>query len=331
VLLIGGAVLVVAAVALTDVLELGWEYYRYTPLFNMANQNEFWFYHVRFLLFYSTLWSLVGLLAVFAVVHSPRLAWFAIVVFSVSFLLISFAGPKNTRYVSFAPPFLAIVWGLGLAYVLPPLRRFVAATWARFTETLALPQRLGSIVGAAFAAATLAIVVLTNPFWLRTATMIADVALPGENPTPDWRFAREALAPWTASAEIMVTMDDLAAMYFLGRADVNFNPSKLYELPLDEHHEFVIDFRTGRPTISEAESLEHLIECFQSGFVVSPISRWEDPLLISEEVHAIVAKYAKPIELPAESRLYAWGWERAEPTAPRPDYCSDLSKYSGMR
>jgi hypothetical protein len=328
-LLVGGVAVVGALVTLTDALELGLAVYRETNLSSMARQDEFWFYHVRFLLFYSTLWSLVGLLALFAVVHSPRLAWFAIAVFSVSFLLMSFAGSKNTRYLSFAPPFLAIVWGVGLAYVLPPLRRFVAAAWARFMETLALPQRLRSIVGGAFAVSVLAVVVLTNPFWLRTATVIADVAVPGETPATQWRVAREALAPWTAGADIMITMDDLGAIYFLGRADVNFNPSKLQEL--DDYREFGRDSRTGRPTISTPESLKQLLECFQSGFVVSPIARWNDSLLISEEVHGLVSTHAQPIELPDESQLYAWGWKDAALPEPRPDYCAELSRFSGVR
>jgi 4-amino-4-deoxy-L-arabinose transferase-like glycosyltransferase len=328
-LLAAGGVVAVAAAVLTDTLELGWEYYRYTQLFNMAHQDEFWFYHIRFLLFYSTLWSLVGLIAVFAVVHKPQLAWFAIIVFSASFLLMSFAGTKNTRYLSFAPPFLAIVWGLGLAYVLPPLRRYLAATSDRFVDTLALPKRLGSIFGAAVAVAVLAVFVMTNPFWLRTATVIADVALPGENPTPEWRAAREPLASWIADADIMITMEDLGALYFFGRADVNFNASKLEELADGERREFGIDFRTGRPTISKPESLERLMQCFRSGFVVSPIARWENRSLISEEVHAVVFKYAEPIELPRESQLYAWGWNRVTSGEPGPAHCAELAKFSG--
>lgn len=328
-LLIAAGILVVLTVTLTDALEWGWETYRYTQLFNMPHQDEFWFYHIRFLLFYSTLWSLVGLLAVFAVVQSPRLAWFAIVVFSVSFLVMSFAGTKNTRYLSFAPPFLAIVWGLGLAYVLPPLRRYVAATWGRFIETLSLPQRLASVVGAAFVAAALAVVVLTNPFWLRTATVIADVAVPGETRTTEWRAARDALAPWIAGADIMVTTDDLGAIYFLGRADVNFNPSKLEEL--EDYREFGRDARTGRPTISKPESLKQIIECFQSGLLVSPIARWENSLLVPEEVHALASTYAEPIELPVKSQLYAWSWKHAALPEPRPDYCVELSRFSNVR
>ena len=50
-----------------------------------------------------------------AIVRGPKFAWFAISIFGVSFLLMSFAGSKATRYLSFAPPFLAIVWGIGLA------------------------------------------------------------------------------------------------------------------------------------------------------------------------------------------------------------------------
>lgn len=323
-------ILVLLAVTLTDVLDWIWDRYRYTPLFNVKNRDEFWFYHVRFLGFYATLWSLVGILAVLAVVRSPRLAWFAISIFSISFVLMSFAGPKNTRYLSFAPPFLAIIWGVGLALVAPVLGRYAATTWVRFRDTLDLPERLKTIVGTAAVVVALALVVLTNLFWLRTATMIGNVAMPLEIPTTNWGAAREVLAPWTNEAEIMIATEELGAIYFLGRTDVTFNPSKLGELASDQQFEFGIDFRTGRPTISKPESLERLIECFQSGLVVGPIENWGNPSRFGAEAQAVVIKYAKPIEVPRESHLFAWSWKR-ERQETRPGYCSDLSRFSGRQ
>ena len=141
------SVVVPLMVIQTDVLQWASDGYRTTQLFNVERQNEFWFYHLRFLLFYPTLWTLVGIIAVFAVIHSNRLAWLAICVFGISFLLMSFAGTKATRYISFAPPFLAILWGIGLASIVPLLLRYVRESQVRLIETFALPQRLGTIAG----------------------------------------------------------------------------------------------------------------------------------------------------------------------------------------
>jgi 4-amino-4-deoxy-L-arabinose transferase-like glycosyltransferase len=324
--LIVAAGLVLLVVARTDTLEQAWNTYRQTALFGAASQDEFWFYHLRFLLFYPTLWPLAGVLALFAVVRSPKLAWFGISVFGVSFLLMSFAGPKATRYLSFAPPFLMILWGIGLAYVLPPLWRHAETTRARLIETLALPKKLGSMVGAALVALALVTVALMNPFWLRTATIIGNVALPLETPTTNWRAARDALAPWIADADIVLTTEELGALYFLGRSDVRFSPSKLFEIPLDQQIEFGIDHRTGRPIITKPESVERLIQCFRRGIVVGPIENWGSPILINEAVQEVLRKSAHPIDVPRASRLYAWGWEHE--VGARPADCSDLDRFS---
>ena len=321
---------ILAVAYATGVLELAWDSYRATSLTNDASRNEFWFYHVRFLLFYPTLWPLVGVLAAFAIVRNPKVAWFSISIFVVSFLLASFAGPKNTRYLSFAPPFLAILWGIGLAYVLPALWRYTEVTRARLIDTLTLTHRSKSATGTAAVALALAIVFVMNPFWIRTAALIGNIALPMEIPATDWRAAREALAPWTTDADIMITTEELGAIYFLGRSDVRFSPSKLKELPADQRKEFGIDFRTGRPIITKPESVEQLMECFERGFVVGPIEHWGSPILISEAVQAVLTRHAKPIEVPRESHLYAWGWAR-ERRETKPDYCADLSRFSGRQ
>jgi hypothetical protein len=318
------------AVSLTDVVQWAWHRHQATSVFNAARQSEFWFYYLRFFLFYPTLWTLVGFLALLAVVRSPKLAWFAISIFGVSFLLMSFAGSKATRYLSYAPPFLAIVWGIGLATAVTLVSRPAQETYARLIEALALPRGLGSGVGKALIAVAILIVVLSNSFWLRTATVIGDIALPFENPTTNWRAAREALGPWVIGADIMITTEELGALYFLGRSDIRFSPSKIRELAPDQRSEFGIDYRTGRPIITKPESLEQLIQCFPRGLVVGPIEDWGSPILISEAVQAVILRYARPIEVPANSHLFAWGWEH-EPREYKDVRCSDLAQYSGRQ
>jgi hypothetical protein len=320
--------IVIVAVSVTDVLQWAWNGYRTTQLFNADRQNEFWFYHLRFLLFYPTLWTLVGIIAVFAIAHSHRLAWLSICIFSISFLLMSFAGTKATRYLSFAPPFLAILWGIGLAGIMPKLSRYFSEARVRLIETFAFSQGHGVFASRIVVTGALAMVILTNPFWLRTATMIANVPLPTEVPATDWRAAREVLAPWARNVEIMITTEELGAIYFLGRSDVRFSPSKLRELARDQRKEFGIDYRTGRPVISKPESIQQLIECFRTGLIVGPVEHWGDPIRINEVIKEIIIEAAEQIEVPRESYLYAWGWER-EPRENNAEYCAELERFSG--
>jgi hypothetical protein len=327
-ILVGIGVLALAHV--TGVLDLAWDRFRATSLTNSPSRNEFWFYHVRFLLFYPTLWPLAGLFAVLAIVRTPKLAWFCISIFVISFLLGSFAGPKNMRYLSFAPPFLAIIWGIGLAQVMPALRDYTKEMRAKLIDSLALPHKFGSVIGTGAVVLILVIVLVMNPFWVRTAALIGNIALPTETPATNWRAAREALAPWTRDAGIMITTEELGAIFFLGRSDVRFSPSKLQELPPEEQHEFGIDFRTGRPIITTPASVEKLIDCFPRGFIVGPIENWGDPILISEEIQEILEQRAELIEVPQRSYLYAWGWNR-EPASTQPAYCPSLQRFSGRQ
>lgn len=328
VLLVGVAV--VLATTQSDDLEWAWLRYRTSTLFAAKHADDFWFYHLRYFLFYPTLWTLVGLLSVCAVLRSPRLAWLGITVFGVSFLLASFAAQKETRYLCFAQPFLAIVWGLGLAQVVPGLQRFVEAMRLRLQETLALKERIAELAGRALVVLALAIVILMNPFWLRTATVIGNVALPFETPTTDWRSAREVLTPWMTKAEIVITTEELGAIYFLGRSDVRFSPNKLAEISVDQRFEFGIDHRIGRPIIAKPESLEKLMECFRSGIIVGPSEHWGSPILVDEAVQVVIRRHATQIGVPKESHLYAWGWSRPAQVT-KPAYCADLERFSGLR
>ncbi len=314
------ALLVVGTVAVFDEMHWAIERYRYAPLFADKSADEFWYYHVRFLLLYPTLWTLVGVLAIAAVIRNAKLGWLAVAVFGVSFLLASFAGQKEMRYFCFAQPFLAILWGLGLAQVAPAL-----AGWLRSSR-----QQLQHPMSSVLVLLALALLILMNPFWLRTATTIADVSLPGESPTPNWVAASETLTPWFEKSEIVITTEELGALYFFGRSDIRFSPNKLREIPEDRRREFGIDPRIGLPIISTPESLENLLNCFDSGIIVGPIEHWGNPILISEPVLAVIRAHARPIAVPKKSHLYAWGWSRRGP-GEQAAHCAGLDQFSGLR
>jgi hypothetical protein len=305
------------------------ERYRYTPLFASGSVDDFWFYHLRFVLTYPTLWTLVGLLAIAALIRAPRLGWLAVTVFGVSFLLASFAGQKGMRYFCYAQPFIAMLWGLGLAQIAPALSGWLQSSRHHLTRAGAGAGRLSDATTQLLVYSALAMVIVMNPFWLRSGAVIGNVALPGEIPRTDWRAARDALSAWIAESEIVITTEELGAIYFLGRSDVRYSPNKIGEIPEDQRHEFGIDPRLGLPLISTTESLEKLMTCFRSGIVVGPIEHWGNPILVSEPVQAVIRAHAQPIEVPKKSHLYAWGWKR-QALGDRPAYCAGLDRFSGL-
>lgn len=324
---VAAGLLLLLALWLSGILAALWHQYRWAPLFNRDGQERFWFYHAWFNLLYPTLWPLTGLLGLAAVAARPRPAAFALLLFAVAFLLNSLAAAKSLRYIAYAQPFLFAVWGIGLAAVWPASRAFVAGLAPRLGERLAWLGRPYRHLSWPLAASGLLFLLLANPFWLRTGTLLAGVAIPPEQPAPDWPKAKAALEPWLARADIVVTTEELATLYYLGRYDVRFSPSKLQELEPDQQREFGIDFRTGRPVIATKGSLERILACYPTGVVLGPKASWNNPILIDPELARLIEAHAQPIPLPPGARLFAYQWGRPADTAP-PAACAGLPSFA---
>jgi hypothetical protein len=308
------ATLALLGLRATGTLQDLWQTYRSVPVFNLRSRNDFWYYHAWYMLLYPTLWTLTGVVGVAAAARSPRPGWFLLVTFAVSFVLTSFGGPKGVRYLAYAQPFLFALWGVGLAALAGPLGRFVAGLREQLAAGMTAVhgggrERLATL---ALGLALLSVVAV-NPFLLRTVTLVAEIPLPTENPTARWPAAEAALRPWLDRAEVVVTTEELGTLFFLGRYDIRFSPSKLGEQPRGSRHEFGRDFRTGRPIIGTNESMQLVLDCFASGLVLGPIVDWGKPHLINRELAGIIAARAQPVELPQGSHMFAYAWARERP------------------
>ena len=177
-------------------------------------------------------------------------------------------------------------------------------------------------------AAGLLFLLLANPAWLRTATLLAGIDAPGEEPSPDWAAARPALEPLLARVPVVVTTEELGALYFLGRYDVRFSPSKMGEIPEDRRREFAADPRTGRPVVATPESLALLIDCHPEGLFLLASRQWGREHLFSEAVRRLILERAEPLPLPRRTRVTAYAWRHPEGT-PRPAACAGLPPLPG--
>ena len=328
--LAAAACLALLALWVVGLLPQLWALYRSTPIFNQATESQFWYYHAWYSLLYPSLWPTTALLAVAAIAARPRVGAFLTVVFAAAFLLSSFAAAKNLRYIAYAQPFLFALWGIGLSACWEPMERFLRRLAdelrAAIPASWPAPRRIAGtlLVGA------LGWLLLANPAWLRTATLLANINVPPELPHTNWPLARDALEPWLQRAGVVVSTEELGTLYFLGRYDVRFSPSKLEELAPDQQHEFGIDHRTGRPVIAAPDSLQMLMECYPSGVVLGPIEDWGKSYKISDALARIITERATPIELPPRSRLFAYGWDRPA-DAPRPAACAELPAIATAR
>jgi len=313
----------------TGLLATLWISYRTTALFNEPTINHVWYYHAWYSLLYPTLWTLSGLLAVLALIKWPRLASFLLTVFVIGFLFNSFGASKNTRYLAYAQPFLFALWGLGLAVVLGGAGRFLGSAREQLaTQLVVLPGHLSRGIATGVVGAAILFVILANPAWLRSFTLLSGITIPPELPPTRWERARPVLDPVLQRVDKVVTTEDLAMLYYFGRADYLLSASRLGEQPTGNREHFTPDFRTDVPIIVDSEDLELIVACHASGIFLTNAAYWiggERTRADVEGVAPLVFNQMQHLDLPADSRLVAFVWDH-EPAARRSPYCDRLPR-----
>lgn len=263
-----------------------------------------WFYHSFLTIYYPSFWPLVGLAVVVGLAYRPRPTAFCATVAGMALVLHSIGGTKNMRYVYYVTPFLFVLWGIALAEFWPSLRRFLEDVGTRTLHWLRL-GRLGRPGVLAVLAVALLFAVAANGAFVRTTATMFDITIPPAKRPADWAAAKETLAPWFDSADIVLTTSELETMYHLGRYDVLISKGRLSEIA--DRREFDIDSRTGRPVIAAPESLTLLMDCYPNGLIVTDIGRWRNPVQLVDEVANLIAARAEEIEVPAFGmRAFVW-------------------------
>jgi hypothetical protein len=296
--------------------------YRWAPVWNAGHRNEVWFYHVLLLQRYQTLWPIFPFLVMLAIARRPRPAIFCFVVFLVSFVLLSFGGMKDRRYISLFLPFLFVIWSIALAEAWPFLRRCIAITARGSLDRLApglatRPLRWVVVgLGVAFLVASNGAPARTL-FQLAGANVVADgggAEIRESRRIADWAGAREPLQPWWDSASVVLTSHDVQTFYFLGDFDIVVSSNRMSEIGGEQ---FELDPRTGRPVVSEPDAMRLILECYPDGLMVSTASGWPTGASIDPAVAAVIEAGASAIPLPAETGVLAFHWQHpaADPLA----------------
>ena len=314
---VGALVLVVlAGLWFSGVLAILWQDYRTTALFNFAEANRFWYYHAWYVLFYPTIWTLSGLLAVFALVKAPRVTLFLLTIFVVGFLLNSFAARKSMRYIAYAQPFLFAIWGIGLASLWTmasdAMGRLKGQLASKGFGLLSPPAAGRAAVAMLFLAGLFT--VLANPAWIRSVTQIADIPVPPELPPTRWDAAAPVLDPWLEQVDAVVTTNELGMLYYYGRAGYLLSASRMQEQRTAGRRAFVRDYRTDVPIIDDPASLEAIMDCHASGLFIVESSQWLGGARLRDDVREVaelVLARMQPLELPRGSHLKAFVWEGA--------------------
>jgi hypothetical protein len=290
----------------TGLLASAWSLYRDVQLFNVARADQFWFYHFFNVLYYPSLWPFAGFLVFFGICKHPRIAFLAFIIFSFGFLLNSFAGAKNMRYIVYAQPFMFMLFGLGLGAVWDWISDGLAAFKRQLERHLAPYRLAGWRLGDALLWGALVFALLSNAALIRTTTILAGVTVPMEKPPVDWLAARPTLDPWLDRVDIVLTMADLEALYFLDGYDVLYGPSRLREVPTAE--DFARDHRTGRPVIGSHAALELVQRCTRSGIFITNTHMWRTSPLNMALADFLEANMSY-LEIPGATQVIAFTWD----------------------
>ena len=302
-----GVVVVAAASGLPVWSELARQY-RWTPDWNASRQDQFWYYHQWLVLYYPTLWPLTPIAALVAIPRWPQPAFFCVTVFGVAFIAHSFAGQKALLYLFYAFPFLFALWGMAVARLLDPIARFVMARAHDTTGQLGV----SAVPGAAtvLAVGALSFGLLANAATIRTVALLAGFTMPPELPEARWATVAAALRDDIDRTSILVTTNELHALYFLGRHDLLISPSRLSQLP--QHGEDAVEFshdpRTGSPVISTVASVELVMDCLPDGLLVTEDARWRQPAHLGDDVAEAIVRRAERVPLAAGTGLRAYRW-----------------------
>lgn len=280
-------------------------------LWSVSRAANWRFYHALLQEAYPTLWPLFPVALLVCALRQGRLALLCGSVFVLAFTAHSFVALKHVRYLGYAFPFLFVPCGVAIA-------RSAAALASRL-EASGIPRSLPAATRRALAWTAIgvaaAFAIAANPAFVRTARLVAmDPTLrqPGmEHEGLSWRRAAEALRPLAASAEVVVSADDLPTLYYLGRLDYVVSAT---QLDLEKTgREFTPDPSVGAPIFTTPESLAKVMACHASGLFVGRTWALETDWAVPRATALFLERNAERVPLPAAWGIEAFTWRRAAP------------------
>ncbi len=287
--------------------------YRHATWWATPSRDDALFYVKAMTRDIGPLLGFLPLVTLAALTWHPRAAFYCATVFCAAFLIHSFGGMKEQRYVGYLLPYVACLWGLGAWPLLMLLRERVLALAApglssRAAARLAAPAATLAICGLAAAGAVQGVPALQQ---FPLSLVVPGFHWPSEEWDWAWATDRDPLRALARQADVFIVDDDLMADHYAGRADLVLNKSRLLENNPPE--EFVPDFRTGTPTISADASLRSAMSCFSSGLIV--VHRYWFERWLPASTVAFVAGHARALGLTPSLVGYAWSEPQGEPAA----------------
>lgn len=267
-----------------------------------GTRNQFQYYHRFFSDTYPMLWAAFPFIAVVALAHRRRPAWFCLVLFGSAFVVHSLMPIKGQRYLSYAWPCFFAVWAIGLDGLL-----VWVGSWARaviadvFSERTASRCWVGIVIGC-FLAGSLGFAWSVTPSLKLGRKMLA-----GEEQGPlaneDWATATRSLKPIADETRFVLSSSPPKAIYHLGRLDMGLSVSQAQERP-----DFAVHGKLNRPIIYSADALRQVMAEHPTGLIVIESLHFGAGYFVPRETAEFILAHAQPIELPEGTGIKAYRW-----------------------
>lgn len=288
-----------------DILRELWQTYTFQALWARGTSASI--YHWILLGSFPTFYSLLPAVICAGLYRNAPIATFATIIFGVGLAVHSFGGMRGEHYIYYLMPFFVVLCALALASLLQSLPVLVATAWTHL-DVRPWPQRYKALPALVLGAATIAFIWASNPALYRTARFVQEG--PGflhPQHQVDWGAARGPLREAARNADVVVSTNGLSALRDLGRLDVEFSATILFETETGE--EFSRYGVTGKPVIGSARSLEVLMDCFTSGLVISEREQFGSEIYgITPAAVTLLEKRATRLPIPEGSGLLAFRW-----------------------
>lgn len=321
-ILLGMAAAVVAVAAGHDFLLEAWARYRDTAVWSIERADRPTYYHGALLTLYPTLWTLLPLLALFAIAVYPALSLFAVSTFGGTFLLLSFAAQKSERYLFFVLPGFFIAASIALAHTIPSLRRSLETVLDRLPGSPS--PRTRSVLGWASIAGVIVFAIGSNRAFAHSARLVLAPASLTYHAQPDWSGVAEWFRSSADSSAVVLSSAPTKAVYFLGRVDVSLDSRQLEGRP-----EFSLDHWVKAPIVSEPESLKRIVSCTPSGLAFIEDWHWKRQWYVPTPVAERLEREATRVPEASEGRVLVFRWDH-EVDAAAGD-CATLERSRALR
>jgi hypothetical protein len=271
------------------------------------------------------LWHLLPVAAVLAIVRAPRAAGFCLTLALAILAIHSFGAMKKTDYVAYTMLYLFAVYGLAFTAVLPKLVGIARLALGRLgvgeraLDQPPLRTALGMFLAGAVGFALIGNDMIRLPLFALGGGAKAAIAgeassdaawakvVPTDNVKWDRHTAR--LRELAGENAVLVTTDELKALYYLGRYDILLHRSRLSEYAPDR--DFARDARTGGPTIGSAPAVAAVIDCWPSGLLITDRHGLNKPEYMTAEAGRLIERRLMPVPLPNNRSLLVMQWRHA--------------------